>query len=368
MTDSSTGAKAVSGEASGFIHELDMIPSRFEATYECRHWRDLGEGTVQCRVCPHECRLRDGQHGICFVRRNVGGRLRLLSYGRVSSLAIDPVEKKPLYHFLPDTPILSVGGIGCNLSCRFCQNWHISKPESDRFLREEVEPEEIARMARAAHCPSVAFTYNEPIVALEYVVAAARACRQAGIRTVAVTNGYVQGEAREEFFAHMDAANVDLKAFSDEFYRQLAGARLSAVLETLRYIKQHTTVWLEITNLIVPGENDAPEETEAMCRWIAETLGVDVPLHFSAFFPAYRMLDHPATDGETLLRAREIARRTGLRYVYVGNVEASEAQTTYCASCGAALIERTRLRVLQNRLAPGGACYRCGSRCAGVFA
>ena len=318
-------------------------------------------------VCPHQCRLRDGQHGLCYVRRNKGGKLWLLSYGRVSGCAVDPVEKKPLYHFLPGTPTLSLGGIGCNLSCRFCQNWAISKPNDDQALTESIAPTELARVARVMQCPSVSFTYNEPVVALEFVADAARACREAGLRTIAVTNGYIVGDARAEFFAQMDAANVDLKSFKDEFYRKLCGARLAPVLETLQFIRHQTKVWLEITNLLIPGENDSPAEIEALSRWIVHELGGDVPVHFSAFFPAFRLTDHPVTPSSTLVRARDIAGHNGIRFVYLGNTNHTEGQTTRCASCGTALIERDRMKMLRNHLTKDGSCPRCGTICPGVF-
>jgi pyruvate formate lyase activating enzyme len=311
--------------------------------------------------------MKEGQHGICFVRRNEDGRLRLLSNGRISGLAVDPVEKKPLYHFLPDTPTLSIGGIGCNLSCGFCQNFQISKPSGESLLRETVRPEEIARAARSAGCPSVSFTYNEPVIALEFVVETARVCRAAGLRTIAVTNGYVSGDARSEFFASMDAANVDLKAFTDEFYRRHCGARLAPVLDTLIYLKRQTNVWLETTHLLIPGENDSPAEIDCLTRWVVTELGRDVPMHFSGFFPAFRMTERPPTPVETLSRARDIAVSNGMRHVYVGNRASPEEQTTYCASCRAALIERSGMGVLHSHMGPDGTCPFCQTVCPGVF-
>ncbi len=361
------GARAAVGSCADFIPECMNDDKCSAAGFACRHVRFLDHGMVQCLVCPHQCLLKEGQRGICYVRQNVGGRLCLLSYGRLSAIAIDPIEKKPLYHFLPDTPTFSVGGIGCNLSCRFCQNWHISKPSDDRMLREIAAPEDIARAAVAANCPSVSFTYNEPVVALEFVVDTARACHQAGLRTIAVTNGYITDDARAEFFAHMDAANVDIKAFTDNFYRKLSGARLAPVLKTLQFLKRQSNVWFEITNLIIPGENDAPAEVDVMTRWIVAEIGCDVPLHFSAFFPAFRLTDHPPTNPEILRRARTIARKNGIRHVYIGNTEDAEGQTTRCASCGATLIERSWIRVVNMRILPNGACPDCGSLCPGVF-
>ncbi len=334
---------------------------------ECRHWQPLGEGHVQCRVCPHKCRIPDGGRGICFVRRNVGGRLCLAFGHRVSSLALDPVEKKPLYHYLPGTATLSIGGTGCNLSCRFCQNAPISKPGRDPDLQEPLSAESLVRLAQKHRAPSVSFTYNEPIVALEYVVECARACRAAGLRTIAVTNGYICGEARDEFFDSVDAANVDLKAFTDDFYRQLCGARLAPVLDTLQYIRKRTRTWLEVTTLLIPGENDAPTEIEEMTRWAVGALGPDTPWHFSAFYPMYRMTDRPPTPPETLYRARDIAHRNGLRYVYVGNISDGEGHSTFCRSCGALLLERGRMSLRSCRLRRDGTCPSCGTRCPGVF-
>jgi len=334
---------------------------------ECRHWQSLADGMVQCRICPHQCRLRDGGRGICFVRRNVGGRLLLTSGTRFSSVALDPVEKKPLYHYLPGTVTLSLGGIGCNLSCRFCQNAAIAKPEDDRHLRDSLSVGDVVRLARANGAPSVSFTYNEPIVAFEHVVDFAQGCRAAGLKTVAVTNGYIAGEARQEFFDVMDAANVDLKAFTDDFYRRLCGARLSPVLDTLRHIRARGRTWLEVTTLLIPGENDSIGEIEEMTRWAVAELGPDTPWHFSAYYPAFRLTDRPPTPPETLNRAREIALRNGLRFVYVGNVPDGAGHSTVCPSCGTLLLERGRMSLRKNRLRGDGTCPRCGTTCPGVF-
>lgn len=338
-----------------------------EDSIPCRYWQSLGEGAVQCRLCPHSCRIKEGGHGLCFVRRNVGGRLQLRSGHRVSSIAFDPVEKKPLYHFLPGTLTLSFGGIGCNFSCRFCQNAVISQPESELLLDQSLTGEAAVRLARSRRAPSVSFTYNEPIVALEFVAEIAGACRAAGLKTIAVTNGYVAGEARAEFFGLMDAANVDLKAFTDDFYRKYCGARLGPVMETLVYLRRETRVWLEVTTLLIPGANDSDAEINAMTQWAVKELGADVPWHFSAFYPQYRMTDRPPTPPETLERARQIARKNGLRHVYVGNVFSEDGHTTFCHSCGARLIERSGMRLARLSLGEGGRCPHCGAQCPGVF-
>ena len=334
---------------------------------ETRHWMARADGAIRCQVCPQQCRIPEGGHGLCFVRRNEGGRLCLWSARRYSGMAVDPVEKKPLYHFLPGTRTLSLGGIGCNLRCSFCQNAAISRPDADVALGPVVAPEALAEAARAASCPSVSFTYNEPVIALESVVEAARACRAAGLRTIAVTNGYIEADARAEFFEAMDAANVDLKAFTDDFYRRWCGARLAPVLETLQYLRRRPATWLEITTLLIPGANDSAAELNDLTRWVANELGRDVPLHFSAFHPAYRRTDLPPTPAGTLFGARDIALRNGLAYVYVGNLPGASGQTTACAGCGRPLIARSGLGLRRMRLGPGGVCPDCRTVCPGVF-
>lgn len=323
--------------------------------------------TVECGLCPHRCKLREGQRGICFARQCLNGQVTWSAYGQLSALALDPIEKKPLYHFLPGTQTLSTGTIGCNLACRFCQNATISKPTDERSLGETVLPEQLADLAVRADCPSVSFTYNEPIVSFEYTVDAARACRARGLKTIAVTAGYIEPEPRRTFFGALDAANIDLKAFTDSFYRRLCGIHLQPVLDTLLYVKNETKVWLELTTLLIPGENDSDEELDALTQWIAAKLGVDVPLHFSAFFPTHKLLDRPPTPAATLTRARAIGLRNGLRYVYTGNVRDLEGGSTRCAGCGASLIERDGYRLTALRLRQG-ACPDCGAPCAGRFA
>jgi pyruvate formate lyase activating enzyme len=338
-------------------------PSVVSTRYSSR----LVDGRVRCDVCPRGCELHEGQRGLCFVRARRGDEIVLTSYGRSSGYCVDPIEKKPLSHFLPGTPVLSFGTAGCNLTCSFCQNWDISKSREIDTLADEAPPERIARAARALDCRSVAYTYNDPVIFLEYAIDTAAACREVGVRSVAVTAGYICPEPRRDFFAAMDAVNVDLKAFDDDFYYRLCGARLDPVLDTLRYIRHETDVWLEITTLLIPGENDSDRELEAAARWIADELGPDVPWHFSAFHPDYRMRGKPATPAETLTRARAIARAHGLRYVYTGNVVDPEGQSTRCHACNALLIGRDGYTLTAWGLDASGACAGCGQACAGVF-
>jgi pyruvate formate lyase activating enzyme len=322
---------------------------------------------VQCDICPRACRLRDGQRGLCFVRAASGNEVVLTTYGRSSGYCVDPIEKKPLAHFLPGTPVLSFGTAGCNLACKFCQNWDISKSREMDTLADAAGPDAIAEAARRLGCRSVAYTYNDPVIFHEYAVDVALACREVGVRSVAVTAGYVLPEPRREFYAAMDAANVDLKSFDEAFYRQVCGAHLEPVLDTLRYLVHETTVWTEITTLLIPGANDSDEELDALTRWVAEELGPHVPVHFSAFHPDWKMLDTPATPPATLRRAREVAMANGLRYVYTGNIHDPRGQSTWCHGCGERLIERDGYTLGEWRLTAEGRCARCGTTCAGVF-
>ena len=333
-----------------------------------RYWHVLDDGRIQCDVCPRYCRLHEGQRGLCFVRARRGDRMVLTTYGRSSGFCIDPIEKKPLNHFLPGTPVLSFGTAGCNLTCKFCQNWDISKSREVDTLADEASPERIARTARALGCASVAYTYNDPVIFLEYAVETAAACRALGVRNVAVTAGYVCPEPRGELFRAMDAANVDLKAFSDTFYRNVCGGALAPVLDTLLYLKRETSVWLEITTLLIPNANDSDEELVAASRWVADNLGPDVPWHFTAFHPDYRMLDTPPTPLATLKRARRIAREHGLRHVYTGNVRDAGGGTTFCAACSRTLIRRDAYTLGEWNLGADGRCAHCGEPLAGVFA
>ena len=332
-----------------------------------RHWHRLPDGRVQCDVCPRGCRMHEGQRGLCFVRGAQGGEVRLYTYGRSSGFCVDPIEKKPLNHFLPGTPVLSFGTAGCNLACKFCQNWDMSKSREMDTLADRASPEALAATAERLGCSSIAYTYNDPTVFLEYAIDVAQAARERGVRSVAVTAGYISAEPRAELFAHMDAANIDLKGFTEEFYRRVCGAELGAVLETLEYVRHETRTWLEVTTLLIPGQNDSPEELEAMCAWFAEHLGPEVPLHFTAFHPDWKMRDVPPTPIATLRRARQIAMEHGLRYVYTGNVRDAEGGSTWCHGCGARLIGRSGYDLTAWGLSPEGRCTACGSACAGVF-
>lgn len=332
-----------------------------------KYWHRLDDGRVQCDVCPRACRLREGQRGLCFVRACEGGQVVLTTYGRSSGFCVDPIEKKPLNHFLPGTPVLSFGTAGCNLACKFCQNWDISKSREIDTLADRASPDALVRAAKRLGCRSVAFTYNDPVIFLEYAIDVARACRDAGIKTVAVTAGYICEQPREEFFRHMDAANVDLKAFTERFYHKVTGSHLEPVLETLEYLGHHTDVWFEITNLMIPGENDSEREVREMASWVVDRLGPGVPMHFTAFHPDWKMRDRPPTPPSTLTRAREIAMEQGVRYAYTGNVHDEAGGTTYCHICQAPLIVRDWYVIKAFRLSETGACPDCGTPCAGVW-
>jgi pyruvate formate lyase activating enzyme len=339
-----------------------------DTSVETRYWQSLADGRVQCDVCPRGCRMREGQRGLCFVRGAEAGQVKLFTYGRSSGFCVDPIEKKPLNHFLPGTAVLSFGTAGCNLACKFCQNWDMSKSREMDTLADRASPEQLAAAAEHLGCASIAYTYNDPAVFMEYAIDVADAARERGVRSVAVTAGYMCAEPRAEFYRHMDAANIDLKGFSEEFYRKVCGAELAPVLETLEYVHRETSVWLEITTLLIPGLNDSDGELEAMSRWLIEHLGPDVPLHFTAFHPDWKMRDIPATPLATLRRARQIALRHGIRHVYTGNVRDPEGSSTRCHGCGAELIARDGYSVGRWELTSGGECACCGTPCAGVFA
>jgi pyruvate formate lyase activating enzyme len=338
-----------------------------ERFFPTRYWHALQDGRVQCDLCPRFCRIKEGQRGMCFVRACEQGEIVLTTYGRSSGFCIDPIEKKPLNHFLPGTPVLSFGTAGCNLTCKFCQNWDMSKSREMDVLADAAEPETIARAAESLGCRSVAYTYNDPVIFHEYAIDVAKACRARGIKSVAVTAGYICPEPRVEFFEWMDAANVDLKGFTEDFYHKLCSGHLQPVLETLEYLAHETKVWVELTTLLIPGENDSDAELEAMTRWVVEHLGPDVPMHFTAFHPDYKMLDHPRTPASTLTRARAIALRNGVRYAYTGNVHDEDGGSTYCHGCGQKLIGRDWYRMSDWNLTEDGRCNRCGILCAGVF-
>jgi pyruvate formate lyase activating enzyme len=334
---------------------------------ETRYWHAVAGDRVQCDLCPRECKLHEGQRGLCFVRGREDGRIKLFTYGRSSGFCVDPIEKKPLNHFLPGSSVLSFGTAGCNLACKFCQNWDMSKSREMDTLADAASPAQLASTARELGCASVAFTYNDPVIFLEYAVDVAQACREHGVRTVAVTAGYISPEPRREFFRYMDAANVDLKGFTDDFYYRVCGARLQPILDTLEYIKHETNTWLELTTLLIPGENDSSDEIHALTHWVATHLGPDVPLHFTAFHPDWKMTDRQPTPPATLARARAIALRNGLQHVYTGNVHDTDGGSTYCPQCAARVIERDWYRILNYRVTDEGHCQACGTAIPGVF-
>lgn len=332
-----------------------------------RWWHRLDDGRVQCDLCPRDCKLHEGQRGFCFVRQREGDAMVLSTYGRSSGFCVDPIEKKPLNHFYPGTSVLSFGTAGCNLGCRFCQNWDISKATEWDRLADQASPDAIAQRAQQLGCRAVAFTYNDPTIFAEYAIDVANACHARGVKTVAVTAGYIHAAPRRELFATMDAANVDLKAFTEDFYRRITFAHLAPVLETLEYLVHEAKVWTELTTLIIPGHNDSESEIAQLSEWVVTKLGPDVPLHFSGFHPDFKMRDVPATPLETLRRARRQAKEAGLRHVYTGNVHDVEGDTTSCHACGEKLIVRDWYELLEYRVTPDGHCGKCGAPVAGRF-
>jgi len=335
--------------------------------HKTKYWHEIKGDRVQCDLCPRFCQLKDGQRGLCFVRQNLQNEIYLMSYGRSSGFCIDPIEKKPLNHFLPGTPTLSFGTAGCNLACKFCQNWDISKSREIDSLGSHATPEKIADTAQSYGCRSVAYTYNDPVIFHEYAIDVAQACHEKNIKSVAVTAGYICKEPRTEFFKYMDAANVDLKAFTEKFYYKLTGAHLQPILDTLIYLKKETDVWLEITTLLIPEHNDSDSEIEELTQWIVENLGADVPLHFSAFHPDWKMKDVAHTPATTLMRARDIAIKNGLLYVYTGNVHDKETQSTYCPNCHQVLIGRDWYELSDWHITSNGCCDHCATKIPGVF-
>jgi pyruvate formate lyase activating enzyme len=316
----------------------------------------------RCDVCPRACLLSPGQRGFCYVREGSDRGVELTTYGRSSGFCIDPIEKKPLAHFHPGTSVLSFGTAGCNLGCKFCQNWDISKSRQDDTLQSSASPDTLAAAAVEAGCASAAFTYNDPTIFLEYAVDCAKACRARGVHPVAVTNGYIHGDARIELYENMDAANIDLKAFTEKFYRDVCLAHIEPVKETLVHVAKNTSCWLEITTLLIPGHNDSDAEIRELAEWIATNVGTDVPLHFTAFHPDYKLVDAPPTPPATLRRARTIAREVGLKHVYTGNIRDVDGQSTRCTSCNATVIGRDGYDILSWSLDARGACMKCGTK------
>jgi len=338
-----------------------------QAQYPARYWQLEEDGRICCELCPRFCKLKDGQRGMCFVRQRQGDHMVLTTYGRSSGFCIDPIEKKPLNHFLPGSPVFSFGTAGCNLACKFCQNWDISKSREWDTLCDQASPEAIAAVAQRMNCRSVAFTYNDPVVFCEYAIDVAEACHALGIQTVAVSAGYMCEAPRLDLYAHMDAANIDLKGFTEDFYQKVTGSHIEPVLETIFYIHQETEVWLELTTLLIPGLNDSSAEIEAMTEWVVDNIGPDVPMHFTAFHPDWKMRDLPPTSPDSLTRAREIALKNGVHYAYTGNVHDLEGGSTYCAECGRKVIDRDWYVIRDYSLTDRGVCRFCGAQCAGVF-
>ena len=330
-------------------------------------WHRLENGKVQCDLCPRHCRLSPGQRGFCFIREERDGGIVLNSYGRASGFCIDPIEKKPLNHFFPGSSILSFGTAGCNLGCKFCQNWDISKARENDRLQDRADPESVAHAAQRHACRSIAFTYNDPVIFAEYAIDCAKAAHDCGVQTVAVSAGYITPAARADFFQHIDAANIDLKAFTPEFYKRLCFAEIKPVLDTLVWLKKETKVWIEVTTLLIPGQNDSTDEIQRLADWFLENLGPETPLHFTAFHPDFKMTSLPRTPASTLKRARNIAKTAGLKHVYTGNVHDAESQSTYCAGCRQLLVERDWYQLGQWNLGKAGECLNCGAKLAGRF-
>lgn len=327
----------------------------------------LKDNITQCLVCPRNCRLANYQRGFCFIRQNIDGEITLTAYGKTTGLAIDPIEKKPLYHFYPGSKVLSFGTLGCNMGCCFCQNWHITKTKDHTGLIQEASPKEIALSAKQYACKSVAFTYNDPVIFLEYAIDTAKECHALGIKTIAVTAGYINPEPRVELFHHIDAANIDLKGFSKEFYKKMCLAEIEPILETIKYVKKETPCHLELTTLLIEGFNDSNKDLRAQCDWIVENLGTEVPLHFSAFFPSWKLKNVPPTSPKTLLKAYQIAKKAGIKYVYTGNIQDDKTSTTFCHRCKKPLIKRHGFEITEYSLTEKNSCRFCGAICGGIF-
>jgi len=355
--------------------ENDKIDINAPGVVPTKYWHVLdpesASSKIQCDLCPRYCKLHEGQRGLCYVRGRVNDSIVLTTFGRSSGFAVDPIEKKPLNHFFPGSSVLSFGTAGCNLACKFCQNWDISKSREMDTLMEYATPKKIAQAATDLGCKSVAYTYNDPTIYHEYAIETAKECRKFGIKNIAVTAGYMCEEPRKEFFSVMNAANVDLKAFTDDFYWKQTGAHLEPVLDTLKYIKHETDAWLEITTLLIPGLNDSEDELRNMSEWIVSELGPEVPLHFSAFHPDYKLRELPNTPQKTLTIARNIAMDTGVKYVFTGNVHDETGSSTYCYECGQKLIGRDWYQLgdwhLNVKTGTQGSCDNCGAICTGFF-
>ena len=335
--------------------------------HEARWWKTLPDGKLHCYLCPRHCHIGEGLSGFCYIRKNIDGKLYNLGYAQPAALQVDPIEKKPLNHFLPGTRILSLGTAGCNMGCFFCQNWDISKSKADQVSSVHLEPEAVVQTAIKHGCPSIAFTYNEPTIWGEYVIDIAKAAHRQGLKTVMVTNGYITPEALFDIYEHIDAANVDLKAFTENFYAKITLTHLAPTLEALKLLREKTSVWLELTTLLIPTLNDATGEIEQLSDWVLENLGDETPLHFTAFHPDFKLRDKPRTPPETVHAARRIARARGLKYVYEGNIH-SDGGHTICPGCGREVIRRSWHRVLEYQVGEDGTCAYCGYKIKGYFA
>jgi len=333
--------------------------------HEARWWETMSDGRLHCYLCPRHCHIGEGQHGFCFIRKNEAGRLLQLGYGRPAAVAMDPVEKKPLNHFFPGTKILSMGTAGCNMGCFFCQNWDISKAKADQVNAADLSPANVVTLAQRYGAPHLAFTYNEPTIWAEYVIDIAKEAHKAGLNAVMVSNGYITREAFFDVYQHIDAANIDLKAFTENFYSKVTLTHLQPVLDVLRWLRHETNVWFELTNLIIPTKNDEQEEFKQMCDWVLANLGDDVPLHFTAFHPDYKLMHIEATPANTLHRARQTALSMGLKFVYEGNIF-SDGADTICPGCRRRVIRRSWHSVMANDVR-GGKCVHCGTQIPGVF-
>jgi len=341
-------------------------PETKTAPFAARWWRTLPDGRLHCYLCPRHCHIGKGQSGFCYIRKNIAGTLRSLGYAQPAAVQIDPIEKKPLNHFLPSTRVFSMGTAGCNMGCFFCQNWDISKSKADQVNSFHLMPESVVLSAIEYGCPSLAFTYNEPTIWGEYVIDISKVAHEMGLKTVMVTNGYVTREALFDIYQHIDAANVDLKAFTETFYAKTTLTHLGPVLDTLKILRHETSVWLELTNLLIPSLNDGEDEIKQLCSWILEHLGDDVPLHFTAFHPDFKLRDKPSTPAETLHRSRRIALDMGLQYVYEGNIHSS-GNHTRCPGCREIIVHRNWHEVSGVEIDAQGQCRNCGCRIAGCF-
>jgi pyruvate formate lyase activating enzyme len=333
---------------------------------EAKWWQQADNGKLLCTLCPRYCTIGDGQAGFCFIRKNIDGKLYSIGYGKPTGFAIDPIEKKPLNHFWPGSNILSFGTAGCNLGCKFCQNWSISRAKLNDNNSLTASPEDVVMLAKKYNVPSIAYTYNDPVIFGEYVIDISKIAHEEGINSVMVTAGYIDKNARKEVFRNIDAANVDLKAFSELFYHKFSYAHLEYVLDTLIWLKKETNVWFEITNLMIPDENDSIEETKKMCQWILENLGDEVPLHFTAFHPDFKMTDKRQTPASTISNARRIAMEAGIKYCYIGNVHNLIGQNTYCPECKKLIIQRDWHLIIENKLT-NSHCPYCNELIAGIF-